>query len=156
MIKALFFYLRRNPFFISKRFPAYILSGFCMILFFTGCAQTADNHSKGNIAVLSAEAFSAGINNGESFYLIDVRTPEEHNDMHIPGATLINYYESGFAEKFQAFEKDIPIYIYCATGGRSSDVSSILQQQGFTSVYDLKGGIYAWLRSNMPINGSRN
>jgi len=145
-----------NLFLMSKSFPAFILSVICTTFFFTGCAQTAGSYSKEGVSVISAEAFAEEIRNGSIFHLIDIRTPEEHEDMHIEGATLINYYEPGFAEKFQAFDKDTPIYIYCATGGRSSDARSILHRQGFKTVVDLKGGIYAWRRSNLPLKGSRN
>ena len=48
-------------------------------------------------------------------------------------------------------DKDKPIAVYCAVGGRSSSTAQFLRQQGFKKVYDLKGGMFAWSRKGFKI-----
>jgi len=82
---------------------------------------------------------------GKDIQLIDVRTADEYKEGHIDDAINIDYFESDtFAEKFEQFNKDEPLYIYCRSGGRSGKSSKILIELGFSKVYDLKGGYLAW------------
>jgi len=81
--------------------------------------------------------------------LLDVRTPDEYKRGVIEGATAINYFDSDFVSQVQPkFDKNKPIYLYCASGGRSSKASSLLVLDGFVEVYNLKGGYNAWKENN--------
>lgn len=44
-----------------------------------------------------------------------------------------------------------PIIVNCQLGGRSLSACQILKNHGFTDIYNLKGGIAAWLQSNLPV-----
>ena len=77
--------------------------------------------------------------------IVDVRTPEEHAEGYIAGAQLMDISdEAGFKNSVQGLDKSKPVLVYCAAGGRSARASEYLSEQGFTAVYDLKGGMSAW------------
>ena len=80
--------------------------------------------------------------------IIDVRTPAEFHSGHIKDATNINFYADDFVEKLKITRKDIPIYVYCRSGGRSSMAASKMAKLGFTRIYNLVGGIRAWNAAN--------
>ena len=80
--------------------------------------------------------------------IIDVRTPSEFHSGHIKDATNINFYADDFVDKLKITRKDIPIYVYCRSGGRSSMAASKMAKLGFTKIYNLVGGIGAWNAAN--------
>ena len=82
------------------------------------------------------------------FLLIDVREPEEHSALSIPGALLIpkGRFEDGSA--FAGFPKDREIILHCQSGVRSGQCLDLLQAAGFTNSTHLQGGIIAWEESN--------
>lgn len=72
--------------------------------------------------------------------LIDVRTPEEYEEKHLPGAINIPIYEVENIEN-QISDKDTVILLYCKTGKRSKIVKSILLQNGYKNVYTFNAEI---------------
>lgn len=85
--------------------------------------------------------------------LIDVRTPEEHSEMHIPGSVLMPLSTLNEAEKLPGGKR---VVIYCRSGKRSLQAIKILSEKGFTGLTDLAGGIIAWKDSGGEVvSGSR-
>jgi rhodanese-related sulfurtransferase len=79
--------------------------------------------------------------------LLDVRTPNEISRGTINGAVEINLFDHDFTERvLSKFEKDQPLYIYCAAGGRSGKACSKLVLEGFDEVYNLQGGYSEWVQ----------
>jgi len=78
----------------------------------------------------------------EPFQLIDVREPFEYEIARIDGAKLIPLGE--IAERSDELEREQPIVVHCHSGQRSAQAVQLLQQRGFTKVYNLDGGIDAW------------
>ena len=66
--------------------------------------------------------------------LLDVRTQEEYDAGHIPGAILLPYDE--IAAKFREADKGRPIVVYCRSGHRSGIARTTLLGLGFTNVSD--------------------
>jgi phage shock protein E len=83
--------------------------------------------------------------------ILDVRTPEEIAEGKIEGAVTMNFYEDNFKASVATLDKTKPVYVYCAAGGRSAKASTMLKSQGFKEVYNLDGGMTAWLDEAMPI-----
>ena len=109
------------------------------IAFFVSCGNTNSQV----IEDVNAEKFHQLIEEGEGI-IIDVRTSQEFNSGHIIDATNIDYYSEDFLDKLEIVRKDIPIYVYCRSGGRSSSAASKMEKLGFTKVYNLIGGIGTW------------
>jgi len=79
---------------------------------------------------------------GEPFELIDVREPFEYEIARIDGATLIPLGE--ITDRLDELSDEQPIVVHCHSGKRSAQAVGLLQQHGFTKVYNLEGGIDAW------------
>jgi adenylyltransferase/sulfurtransferase len=79
---------------------------------------------------------------GKTFDLIDVREPFEYEIARINGSKLIPLGE--ITERLDELERERPIVVHCHSGMRSAQAVRLLQQRGFTKVYNLEGGIDAW------------
>lgn len=94
-------------------------------------------------------AFQA-VTSDESARLVDVREPAEWAETGVPeGAALIPLgdLESRAAE----LAADSPIYVICRSGNRSRTASDILIGLGFTQVYNVDGGVTAWVEAGLPM-----
>lgn len=83
--------------------------------------------------------------------LVDVRTPSEYQSGHLANAQNINIGDADFKAKMEKLDKNKPIAVYCAVGGRSSRASQMLKEWGFKNVYDLAGGINSWKAAGKPV-----
>ncbi len=77
--------------------------------------------------------------------VLDVRTPEEVGEGYITNAQHINIFDADFDIRAGALDKGQPIYVYCKAGGRSAQAMQRLSAMGFSEIYNLSGGITAWL-----------
>lgn len=76
--------------------------------------------------------------------ILDVRTPEEFQAGHAPGALNINFYDSDFSASLDRLDKNQSYFVYCRSGSRSGKTLTLMKQNGFTEVYDLAGG---WMQN---------
>ena len=77
--------------------------------------------------------------------ILDVRTDEEVAQGMIPGAKQIDISDPfNFMEKVRQLDNTKNYYIYCRSGGRSSQACSVLNSLGIKNTYNLIGGITAW------------
>ena len=83
--------------------------------------------------------------------IIDVRTPAEFNGGHVKGAK--NVPLQSLSQNLGKINKNKPVITCCASGARSAAAKSILQNSGFTEVYNLEGGIMKWTTAGMPKAG---
>ena len=72
--------------------------------------------------------------------LIDVRSPQEYNEGHLPEALNIPEYEIRKV-KNEMTKLNQQIVVYCQYGGRSREAYNMLRKMGYTNVYSLKGGL---------------
>ena len=85
--------------------------------------------------------------NSETLILIDVREDYEREICHIGGLHIpLAQLES----QLDFLPKNKPIICYCKVGGRSYHAAQILLNNGFKSIYNLEGGILAWIREIDP------
>ena len=102
------------------------------------------------IANLNPDDFAQQIQKGGQ--LIDVRSPDELAEMgQIAKAQNIDYQAADFIQKIGALNKNEPVMVYCATGGRSSETANKKKKMGFTQIYNLEGGFEAWQQANMSV-----
>ena len=92
---------------------------------------------------VNVENFNQLIEKGDGI-IIDVRTSQEFNSGHIIDATNIDFHSDDFSDKLENVRKDVPIYVYCRSGGRSSSAANKMEKLGFTKVYNMIGGIGSW------------
>ena len=75
--------------------------------------------------------------------ILDVRTPEEFAEGHIPGAMLIPDYEITQSAPQMLTDKDALILVYCRSGRRSKNAANQLVDMGYTNIKEF-GGIIDW------------
>ncbi len=83
--------------------------------------------------------------------VLDIRTPDEYAEGHIGGSSNLDFYEPDFAASLDALDKDLPYFVYCRSGNRSSQALETMKDLGFTEVYELDGGIITWAEAGLPI-----
>lgn len=76
--------------------------------------------------------------------VIDVRSPAEFGLAHIEGAKNIDFNGSDFEAKLKALDKDQPVLVHCAAGGRSTKALPTFKKLGFAQVIHLDGGYAAY------------
>ena len=79
--------------------------------------------------------------------IIDVRTPEEFAEGHLPGAELIDISASDFVSRISALDRSATYFVYCRSANRSGQATALMADLGFESIYELEGGTIAWLSS---------
>ena len=75
---------------------------------------------------------------------IDARTPAEFMGGYIPGAVNIDVNASDFKEQIAKLDPSKTYFVNCKAGSRSMRACKIMQDAGFSKLYNLKGGILAW------------
>ena len=105
------------------------ISFICLLL--TACGNTFYK------TITTNEALEL-INNGA--VIIDVRSEDEYNEGHIKDAINIPLDIIDTID----YDKDTPIIIYCLSGVRSMEAVNILKDKGFTTLYNLDGGLINW------------
>lgn len=83
-------------------------------------------------------------------FILDVRTPPENEQAHIEGTHLIPIQELQKRIGELESQKHADIFVYCATGNRSTVAARILADAGFKRIYNLRHGVYDWARSGYP------
>jgi formylglycine-generating enzyme required for sulfatase activity/rhodanese-related sulfurtransferase len=92
------------------------------------------------------------IDSTDDLVIVDVREPYEYCDArgHIPGA--VNYpWNSGVLQaRYEELPMQSPILIVCRSGNRSNSAANFLDSKGFSTVYDMMGGMNAWTGQTEP------
>jgi rhodanese-related sulfurtransferase len=134
----------------------------CLFLIFislfqlTGCNQKTrelqeEQAANASVTILNSRDFELLINKQPVAQLIDVRTAEEFHSGHLANAYHIDFYHEEFSNQLALLKKNEPVFVYCAVGGRSARAACLLEEQGFTQIFDLQGGIKAWQNSGKKI-----
>lgn len=126
-------------------------------------AEQLIQQAKSQISEVSVDSLFAAIKERQTI-LIDIREPEEFQAGAI--AQAVNFprgvlemriwqhpVAAAYPEPLQAltFLKDQPIYLICATSGRSALAAEALQRMGFTQVKSVQGGYEAWQQQGYPV-----
>ncbi len=98
---------------------------------------------------LDVAALKARLDAGD-LAVIDVRSKQEFESGHVPGAVNIPLpdLKARMAELEPYREKEVALI--CAVGGRSSSATKYLQTEGFTGAINVSGGTKAWVQAGYP------
>lgn len=124
--------------------PTLLLATLASALSLTCCSAQSDRMV--NVAALQAE-----LKPGNTVQLVDVRTPQEWGTGHIDGALHIDWFDDDFKVRVAKLDKEKPVRLYCAAGGRSEEAREVMREMGFKDVKDLDGGISAWKKAGAPL-----
>ena len=113
------------------------------VLLLTACGQDKENDQGAVYVNITAEEAKQIMDTEEGYIILDVRTQEEYNQGHIPGAIVISHEE--IAEKAEEVlpDKNQLILVYCRSGRRSKIAAEDLVELGYTNIKEF-GGIIDW------------
>jgi phage shock protein E len=85
----------------------------------------------------------------EHLFVLDVRTPQEYAEGHVPGA--VNVPHDQLASRLAEVPKDKDVVVYCRSGRRSALAMDVLAANGYRRVSHLEGDMQAWLAGGRPV-----
>jgi len=90
------------------------------------------------------------ISNLSNYQVLDAREKVEYQVSHLENALWVGH-DTFNLTTVEKLDKTKPVLIYCTVGARSEKIGKLLQQEGFSRVYNLYGGIVHWVNEGRPI-----
>jgi hydroxyacylglutathione hydrolase len=114
-------------------------------------AWTAAGLPVSSIEQVTVAELREAVDRGDDMQIVDVRTPREWAGGHVGNA--INIPVGEIAARAGELRRDAPTAVMCEGGYRSALAASLLEQEGFTRVANVPGGMTAYRA--LPTGGSR-
>jgi rhodanese-related sulfurtransferase len=110
---------------------------------FPACGKDKKNSQEAVYMNITAKEAKELMDSREDYIILDTRTREEYDEVHIPGAILIPH--NRIAEEAEAVltDKNQLILVYCRSGNRSKQAAEALVKLGYTNIREF-GGIIDW------------
>jgi rhodanese-related sulfurtransferase len=102
---------------------------------------------------ISPLSLHQNIVSGRKLHLLDVRTPREYAQVHVPGALLApleDFQPERLAEQFDVSEQ-APMYVLCQSGSRAKTAIIRLEKAGVSPCVLVEGGTKAWIQAGLPV-----
>lgn len=117
----------------------------CLILIaIWGSASSVAAQNRPTKHILVSPAKAARILKKQNVEVLDVRTKAEVEAGHLPNAKNLDFKSEEFSASINTLAKDKPYLIYCRSGVRSAKAAELMKSMGFTTVYEIEGGITAY------------
>ena len=114
-----------------------------LLMILPACGQTTQNEQEAVYVNITAEEAKKIMDTETDYVILDVRTQEEYDQGHIPGAIVIPDTEIKARAEEVLPDKDEMILVYCRSGRRSKKAAQILAELGYTNILEF-GGILDW------------
>ena len=114
-----------------------------MMVLLTACATGKANTQEAVYMNITAQEAKQIMDREEGYIILDVRTQEEYDQGHIPGAIVIPNTEIEARAEAELTDKNQLILVYCRSGRRSKMAAEILVDLGYTNIKEF-GGIIDW------------
>ena len=116
---------------------------FLAVMMLTACGQDKEDDQGAAYLNITAEEAKQIMDSEEGYIILDVRTQEEYDEGHIPGAIVISHEEIEEKAEDVLTDKDQLILVYCRSGRRSKIAAEALLELGYTNIKEF-GGIIDW------------
>jgi rhodanese-related sulfurtransferase len=113
-------------------------------LLLAGCSSSSSAIDL-SVTEFSAKVAEAGV------ITLDVRTPGEFAEGYIQGARLIDFQSGNFENEIATLDKNATYAVYCRSGNRSGQAVKVMQDAGFTNVFNMNGGVIDWANAGLPL-----
>ncbi|MDX8410485.1 MAG: rhodanese-like domain-containing protein [Mariprofundaceae bacterium] len=129
--------------------PALLALLFALPLLAASCNSQEQNSGYQNATLEQAhKAWQENQQRPGTALFLDVRTEGEYAQGHVPGAKLLPVQQ--LANRISEVPRDIPVYVYCVAGVRSSRSSNMLLDAGFTNIINIPDGFPGWRAKGYP------
>ena len=127
----------------------------CAVALLLGCSSAVIRAEdkpteKSTVLKLDVEQFDRKRHDSDAVVL-DVRTANEFQEGHVPGAVNLDIHDPQFAEKLKALDKSKTYLVHCAKGYRSGLASAQMSKIGFEHLFDFNGGFVSWQAAHKPV-----
>ena len=112
-------------------------------LLLTGCGQEEKAEGEAVYLNITAEEAKSIMDSETDYIILDVRTFEEYETGHIPGARCLPLDDIESKAKVTIPDQDALYLVYCRSGRRSKLAAEILVELGYTNIREF-GGINDW------------
>jgi rhodanese-related sulfurtransferase len=113
------------------------------VMLLAACGQEKENDREAVYMNITAQEAKEIMDSQEGYVILDVRTQEEFDQGHIPGAINVPNETIGTDEIPQLPTKNQLILVYCRSGRRSKEAAEKLVKLGYTNIVEF-GGILDW------------
>lgn len=86
---------------------------------------------------------------GDRLFVLDVRTPQEFAEGHVPGAKNISHDQ--LAARLGEVPRDKDVVLYCHSGRRAGLAADVLKANGYTRLSHLEGDMQGWVAKGRPL-----
>jgi rhodanese-related sulfurtransferase len=129
-----------------KRINKFQIAFLVLALILVGLTACTTKPAAGELIISVADAYQLY---QDDVFVLDVRTPEEYQESHIPGATLLPLDELNL--RIGELPQDETILVYCRSGNRSLEAVYMLEKAGFKRVHSMDRGINYWIQSGYEV-----
>jgi phage shock protein E len=121
-----------------------------VLLLCSSSGLVACSQAVSETGAVESQVLAARIANGDAPLILDVRTPAEFAEGHLPGAINIPHDELASRVEELGVERDAEVVVYCRSGRRAGLAESVLVETGFSNVHDLSGHWLGWNTDKVP------
>lgn len=105
---------------------------------------------KGTVPLANASQLKFEMDRNSKLVILDAREQNEYEVSHIKGARFVGY-DHFKMKTVKDIPKNAKIYVYCSIGYRSEKIGEKLIKAGYSSVYNLYGGIINWANNGYEV-----
>ena|SRR5687768_8476275 len=100
---------------------------------------------------ITPDALMQQIEAGVAPAIVDVRSANEYEDGHVPGAIHLPFWQVGRKWQKLASMRELPVVVYCGHGPRAYMAGAALKRRGFSHVVYLAGHMKKWREMQLPL-----
>ena len=94
--------------------------------------------------------------NDAELVILDVRSPFHFHAGHLDGAVNLEYVSPfSFEDRLESLDKSKTYLVYCAGGGDSAEAVTVMEEKGFSKVYNMREGFNGWQAANCLVDYRR-
>ncbi|MFZ4598038.1 MAG: rhodanese-like domain-containing protein [Terrimicrobiaceae bacterium] len=107
-------------------------------------------------STIAPAALQSALKNDPSSIVLDVRSPAEFHEVHVPHAVNfpLGSLDIKALEKSGRVSRDKSVYLLCQSGRRAAAAAEKFSSEGFENVFVIEGGTLAWAEAGLPVNRS--
>ncbi len=121
----------------AMRLVVHVLSAVLLALVLVSCGSDPSGEASTDTGVVPVSQVAEALDQNAT--VVDVRTPQEYAQGHLPAAVNIDVTASDFEDNIAALDKSATYVVYCRSGSRSTTAAQIMAENGFDDVINAGG-----------------